>query len=138
MERLRKRAEFAAVARGRRIEKPGFVLQAARRENRAETGGSAALPGKAARFGFTVTKRLGNAPTRNRIRRRLREAVRIAAPAHAAPGMDYVVVGRAAALRQPFDRLVADLIDGLDRVSVESRAGGRRSGRAEPERANDQ
>lgn len=121
MERLRKRAEFVAVARGRRIEKPGFVLQAAMREKTAGTGAGVTSPGKTARFGFTVTKRLGNAATRNRIRRRLREAVRIAAPAHAASGTDYVVVGRAAALRLPFDRLVADLIDGLDRVSVESR-----------------
>jgi ribonuclease P protein component len=138
MERLRKRAEFAAVARGRRIEKPGFVLQAARQENKAGTGGGAAAAGKAARFGFTVTKRLGNAATRNRIRRRLREAARIVAPPHAAPGMDYVVVGRAAALRMPFERLVADLIDGLNRVSVESRGSARHAGRAEPERANGQ
>jgi ribonuclease P protein component len=137
MERLRKRAEFAAVARGRRIEKPGFVLQAARREGKAASGAGSPLSGAGARFGFTVTKRLGNAPTRNRIRRRLREAVKIAAPAHAAPGMNYVLVGRGTALRQPFDRLVADLMDGLDRVSVESRGSGRRAGRAEPERANE-
>ena len=129
MEHLRKRAEFAAVARGRRIEKPGFVLQAAKRENRAGTGADVASPGGAARFGFTVTKRLGNAPARNRIRRRLREAVRIAAPAHAAASMDYVVVGRGAALRLPFDRLVADLIDGLDRVSVEPGKGATRGPR---------
>lgn len=136
MERLRKRAEFVAVARGRRIEKPGFVLQAARREKKAETGEAVRMPGRAARFGFTVTKRLGNAPTRNRIRRRLREAVRLVAPAHAVAGTDYVVVGRSAALRMPFDRLVADLIDGLDRVSVDTRGKARRTDRAEPERAN--
>jgi ribonuclease P protein component len=136
MERLRKRAEFAAAARGRRIEKPGFVLQAVRREKIAGSGVGAASPGRAARFGFTVTKRLGKAAIRNRIRRRLREAARLVAPAHAAPGMDYVVVGRQAALRLPFERLVADLIDGLDRLSAERR-GNARHRRAEPERVND-
>jgi ribonuclease P protein component len=129
MERLRKRAEFVAVARGRRIEKPGFVLQAAMREKTAGTGAGVTSPGKTARFGFTVTKRLGNAATRNRIRRRLREAARIAAPVHAVAGMDYVVVGRNAALRLPFDRLVADLIDGLDRISVEGHGKARRAPR---------
>lgn len=113
MEHLKKRADFVAVARGRRIEKPGFVLQAAWRPP-----GAPSAPERTARFGFTVTKRLGNAAIRNRIRRRLREAVRIAGASHATAGMDYVLVGRKAALGLPFHRLVADVIDGLARISA--------------------
>lgn len=68
------------------------------------------------RFGFTVTKRLGSAVVRNRIRRRLREALRAQALASAEAGLDYVVVARAAALRLPFDTLVADFCQALSKV----------------------
>src|SRR5262245_3348594 len=115
MERLKKRADFVAVGRGRRIEKPGFVLQAATRAQPADAGTGEA-PSQSARFGFTVTKRLGNAAIRNRIRRRLREAVRLADNSLARASVDYVLVGRKAALDLPFKQLVADVIDGLERL----------------------
>jgi ribonuclease P protein component len=65
------------------------------------------------RFGITVTKKIGNAVVRNRIRRRLREALRAAAPDHAQMDTDYVVVARGAALTLQFDRLVTDLTSGF-------------------------
>src|SRR5690349_7349670 len=101
-----KRADFLAAARGRQVEKQGFVLQSIRRM--PESGGSAL----AARFGFTISRRVGNAVVRNRIRRRLREAVRIAAPGRANEGSDYVLIARRAALDLPFARLTSDLADG--------------------------
>ncbi|MBB5753854.1 ribonuclease P protein component [Prosthecomicrobium pneumaticum] len=107
MDRLRKRPEFLAVAGGPRVSRRGFVLQ--KREHGA--------PDRPPRFGFTVTKKIGNAVVRNRIRRRLREAVRIAAPLHARPATDYVLVGRRAALDQAFAALVADLSTGLDALA---------------------
>jgi ribonuclease P protein component len=66
-----------------------------------------------ARFGFTVTKKIGNAVVRNRIRRRLREAVRLVGASRAVPGTDYVLIGRRAALTLPFARLVSDLTSGI-------------------------
>lgn len=104
MERLRKRAEFLAVAGGNKVSTSGFVLQARKPEGDTQ-----------ARFGFTVTKRIGNAVVRNRIRRRLREAVRLSSAAP--PAMDFVLVGRRAALTLPFDRLVADLTSGIAALS---------------------
>ena len=107
MEILKRRADFVAVAGGRRVSRPGFVLQARR------TGEE----GRPARFGFTVTKKIGNAAVRNRIRRRLREAVRTQGGTSALPGTDYVLVGRRVALTLEFDRLVADLLSGLAALS---------------------
>ncbi len=109
MESLRRRAEFLSVAKGRRVSRPAFVLQA-RVRDADEAGRSAGqqLP----RFGFTVTKKIGNAVVRNRIRRRLREAVRQAEMA-AEAATDYVIVGRRAALTLQFETLVTDLRSGF-------------------------
>ena len=54
------------------------------------------------RFGFTVSKKVGNAVERNRVRRRLREIVRLSAANRLRTGHDYVLVGRRAALDLPF------------------------------------
>ena len=92
MERLKKRAEFLAVAGGPRVSRRGFVLQ--KRDRRD-------VEGTLTRFGFTVTKKMGNSPERNRIRRRLREAVRLSFAENARAATDYVLVGRRAALERP-------------------------------------
>ena len=90
------------------------------------------------RFGFTITKKLGNAVTRNRIRRRLKAAFRTVAPDHAKPGFDYVVVARGAAFDRPFAALVADLekaLDALHRrpaVPARDRSGDRSNRKAPP------
>ncbi len=68
--------------------------------------------GEIARFGLTVTKKLGGAVTRNRIRRRLRAAAKAVFPSHSKPGEDYVLIARAAA----YDRNYADLLDDMKRA----------------------
>jgi ribonuclease P protein component len=106
METLKRRAAFKAVAGGRRIATAGFVLQALKADEPAGP-----------RFGFTVTKKIGNAVVRNRIRRRLREAARQAENA-ADRATDYVLVGRRAALTLQFERLVTDLRNGFEVLSL--------------------
>jgi len=98
--RLRKRAEFQRVARGKRWQGEAFTLQALRRGDRSAEG---------ARFGFTVTRKTGGAVERNRMRRRLKEALRLAEKLDARPDHDYVLVARRGALSRPFDLLRADL-----------------------------
>lgn len=99
MRRLKRRAEFLAVARGVRSARRGFVLQALPLED----------PSAEPRCGFTVSKKVGNAVVRNRVRRRLKEAVRLDAEALGRPGFDHVLIGRREALRLSFEDLRADL-----------------------------
>jgi ribonuclease P protein component len=106
METLKRRAAFKAVAGGRRVATAGFVLQALAADEPAGP-----------RFGFTVTKKIGNAVVRNRIRRRLREAAR-QAENDADKATDYVLVGRRAALTLQFERLVTDLRNGFEALSL--------------------
>jgi len=108
MERLRQRADFLAAASGLKAPSTAFVLQA---RNRRDQG--------SARFGFTVSKRVGNAVERNRVRRRLREIVRLWAATRARAGHDYVLVGRRAALNLPFERMTQDFEGALRRVHAE-------------------
>lgn len=105
MDRLKRRAEFLAVASGSKVPATAFVLQARRRQDE-----------EAARVGFTVSKKVGNAVERNRVRRRLKEAVRRSAAIGMRAGHDYVVVGRRAALSAPFWRLASDLEQALIRI----------------------
>ena len=87
LRRLTKRSEFLRAARGNRAGRLAFALQA--------TESHGAGPG----VGFTVTKKTGNAPERNRIKRRLREAVKVRADDFLS-GHDYVLVGRREALSE--------------------------------------
>lgn len=97
-ERLRKRAQFLAVRRGEKRRGRFFLVEVLDR-------GDAAPP----RVGFTVTKKTGNAVIRNRVRRRLKEAVRLFAAGDMAEGSDYVIVGREDALAAPFGQLTAEM-----------------------------
>lgn len=106
MERLKQRSDFVAATAGAKIHGAGFVLQTRERGD-----------DKPARMGFTVSKKVGNAVERNRVRRRLREMVRLAAADRIPAGRDYVLVGRRAALDLSFDRLVADFSGALRRVT---------------------
>jgi ribonuclease P protein component len=110
MLRLRKRQDFLALRDGRRANAATLTLQARRRPDGAD-----AAAGEA-RAGFTVTKKTGGAVERNRIRRRLRAAMRLAAALHARPGHDYVVIGRRAALDAPFAAILTDLETAFGRV----------------------
>ena len=111
---LKKRAEFLAVRGGYRFASPACVIEAKRR--RGQSPGSRTIALDSARFGYTVTKKLGNAVVRNKIRRRLKAAVADVAPALAVEQFDYVVVARRAAFDMPFAELTAHVSSSLRRI----------------------
>ena len=102
MERLRQRADFLAAASAMKVPTAAFVLQVRQRNDKGPL-----------RVGFTVSRRVGTAVERNRVRRRLKEVVRLSAGLPA--GNDYVLVGRRAALSRPFDEMAEDFQRALAR-----------------------
>ena len=105
---LKRRPEFLRVRGGARSATPAFVLEGKRRDQPA-------LP-ETPRFGFTVSKQVGGAVERNRIRRRLKAAVRGILPDHPRGDFDYVLIARRPALDAAFATLVSDLVVALQRV----------------------
>ena len=106
--RLKRRAEFLAVAASRRKHvAPGLILQVGRRAGAV-----------APRVGFTASKKVGIAVARNRARRRLRAAAEHVIGHHGAPGYDFVLIARNATLTRPFADLLGDLEAALKQVGA--------------------
>lgn len=103
LARLTRRPEFLRAARGRKAVTRGFVLQSLRRP------ATDLVSTDAPRIGFTVSRKVGGAVVRNRVRRRLKEAMRAVGPRAARSGHDYVMVGRRGAITLPFGDLLGDL-----------------------------
>jgi len=111
--RLKSRSEFLFVKGGTRFAAPSLVLQARPRASGAPDG--------SARFGFTASKTIGGAVERNRARRRLKEAVRLAGPQAAVAGYDYVLIARSGTLQRRFAELIKDFERALAKVHAPSR-----------------
>ena len=103
---IRKRADFVAANRGLRVARPGLVLLA------HPNGGL----GK--RYGVTVTKKIGNAVVRNRMKRRFRELLRAALPDAGLADHDHVLIGREGGIERDFARLREELAIALERAAA--------------------
>jgi len=103
---LTKRADFVAANRGRRLSTPGFLLLV-----RDRSDGDPLL-----RVGFTVTKKIGNAVVRNRMKRRFRALAREVVPAHGLAGADHVMVARPAGIEREFALLRRELVGALGKL----------------------
>ena len=103
---IRKRADFLAANSGRRAATPNFVLLV-----RDRADGDPAI-----RVGFTVTRKIGGAVVRNRMKRRLRALARELLPVKGVPGADHVLIGRAGGVERDFERLRQELASALERL----------------------
>ncbi|MGI8705717.1 MAG: ribonuclease P protein component [Sphingomicrobium sp.] len=104
---MRKRKDFLAANAGRRAATPGFVLLVRNRND--------GDPLK--RVGFTVSRKVGNAVARNRMKRRFRALAREIIPAHGYSGSDHVMIGRAGGIEREFPALRSDFIRALERAA---------------------
>lgn len=110
LETIKRRSDFLKAAQAHRRGMPGFLLQARRRAS--DEADPAAI-----RVGFTCSRKVGNAVTRNRAKRRLRALAREILPRLGRPGWDYVLVGRpGATVTRDFAALRDDLIRALRRI----------------------
>ena len=85
---------------------PGFVLLVRDRKD--------ANP--AMRVGFTVTRKIGGAVVRNRMKRRFRALAREIVPQQGFAGADHVMIGRANGVERDFGLLRAELANALERL----------------------
>jgi len=113
-KRLLKHADFQRVYQsGRRQFTGNMTVFFLRRQAEAE-------PGCGPRVGFTVGKVLGGAVERNRIKRRMREAVRLSAAACEAP-VDVVFNPRKSVFGLPFAELLGEVARGLQLAAQRAR-----------------
>ena len=103
---IRKRADFLAANRGIRVARPGFVLL-------AHSNG-----GLGKRFGVTVTKKIGNAVVRNRMKRRFRDLLRGALPGEGLADHDHILIGRDRGVERDFALLRDELAQALARANA--------------------
>ncbi|MGP1354568.1 MAG: ribonuclease P protein component [Parasphingopyxis sp.] len=104
---LTKRRDFLAANRGKRAAMPGFVLLVRDRADGDDT----------IRLGITVTKKIGGAVVRNRMKRRFRALGREILPEQGVAGADHVLIGRKGGIERDFGALRSDFSEALERVS---------------------
>ena len=106
MSVLTRRADFLAANRGLRVARPGFVLLV--NPN----------PLDEMRFGITVTKKIGNAVVRNRMKRRFRALLRELLPVQGLAAHDHVLIGREGGVERDFAKLREELAAALTRAAA--------------------
>ena len=104
---IKKRADFLAANRGKRFATSGFVLLVHPRRD----------DDPSIRLGITITKKVGNAVIRNRMRRRFRELAREMLAERGLAGADHILIGRSDGIERDFSVLRQDLIRALQRLA---------------------
>lgn len=114
---IRKRADFLRANRGKRVARPGFIVLAHPND------------GQGKRYGITVTKKIGNAVVRNRMKRRFRELLRAELPEGGLPDHDHVLIGRDGGIERDFAAMRAELARALEKLAKGEADPPRRHGR---------
>lgn len=110
---MTRRTDYLAANRGQRQTTPGFILLVRDRRD-----GDSAV-----RLGITVSKKVGGAVVRNRMKRRFRILGRELLAIHALAGADHVLIGRREGIERDFDALRAELREALFRAARKAAKG---------------
>ncbi len=121
---MSQRRDFLAANAGLRVARPGFVLLARKND------------GQGKRYGITVTKRIGNAVVRNRIKRRLRELLWDTLPEEGLPDHDHVLIAREGGIDRDFAKLREELSVALARAREGKGDPPRKRGSRRPRKGN--
>ncbi|MEK9677722.1 MAG: ribonuclease P protein component [Rhodospirillaceae bacterium] len=113
--KLKSRPQFLNVSRSRQKFVASSLILQTRAHGDLELSDETVEP---IRVGYTVSRKVGKAVVRNRIKRRLRAAVEEVLPVHAAGDRDFVLIGRRSAYAKPFPAIVADLKRALQGVDA--------------------
>lgn len=105
---MTRRADFLAANRGQRVPMPGFVLLVRDRKD-----GDPSV-----RLGITITRKVGGAVIRNRMRRRFREIARSLLTERGIAGADHVLIGREGGIERDFALLKAEFAKALGKVAA--------------------
>lgn len=111
---IKRRQDFKRAATGEKAVTSTLVLQARQRADDLQSN----VDDDLARIGITVSKKVGNAVVRNRVKRRLREAIRQLPTGTLLTSRDYVIIGRSTAYRADFTTLLFDLTAALKKVNT--------------------
>jgi ribonuclease P protein component len=105
--RMTRRADYLAANKGQRVPMPGFVLLVRDRKDGDPT----------LRLGITITKKVGGAVIRNRMKRRFREIAHALLPELGISGADHVLIGRNGGIERDFDALKAEFVKALGKAA---------------------
>jgi ribonuclease P protein component len=103
---ITKRSDFLAANRGKRYATPGFVLLVKDRQDENPN----------IRLGITITKKVGNAVVRNRMRRRFRALAKEMLGQNGKAGADHILIGRDSGIERDFGTLRADMVKALGKL----------------------
>ena len=103
---IKKRSDFLAANRGKRYATPGFVLLVKDRQDEQPD----------IRLGITITKKVGNAVVRNRMRRRFRALAQEMLAEKGKSGADHILIGRDGGIERDYGALRADMAKALEKL----------------------
>ena len=106
--KITKRSDYLRASKSKFLVSESFILQF---HNRKDT--------KEPRYGITVTKKIGNASKRNKVKRRIRHLIKDFLPKYGKNGYDYVFIAKENLINEDWDKLKLESISVLKDLKYE-------------------